>query len=150
MTFEIRPVRDRDFFNWLPLFASYGEFYGTPVPDEKALLVWSWISEKQHGVSALVAEDEDGSLVGLAHYRTFPRPLHGGTGIYLDDLFVAPESRGKGIATALIERVTEIARSEGAGIVRWVTAPDNDEAQILYDKVADRTDWVTYDLAVNG
>ncbi len=150
MAFEIRPVRDRDFFNWLPLFASYGEFYGTPVPDEKALLVWSWISENQHGVSALVAEDEDGTLVGLAHFRTFPRPLEGGTGIYIDDLFVAPDARGKGIATALIERVTDIARSQRAGIVRWVTAPDNDEAQILYDKVAKRTDWLTYDLAVNG
>jgi ribosomal protein S18 acetylase RimI-like enzyme len=150
MTFEIRPVHDRDFFNWLPLFASYGDFYGTPVPDEKALLVWSWISEKTHGVSALVAQDEDGSLVGLAHYRTFARPLAGGTGIYIDDLFVAPEARGKGIATALIEQVTGIAREQRAGIVRWVTAPDNDEAQILYDKVAERTEWVTYDLQVQG
>lgn len=150
MTFEIRPVNDRDFFNWLPLFASYGDFYGTPVPDEKALLVWSWISEKMHGVSALVAQDESGALVGLAHYRTFARPLAGGTGIYIDDLFVAPEARGSGIATALIERVTEIARTQRAGIVRWVTAPDNDEARILYDKVADRTDWVTYDLQVQG
>ena len=148
MTFHIRPVHDRDFFNWLPLFASYGDFYGTPVPDEKALLVWSWITEKTHGVSALVAQDDNGSLVGLAHYRTFARPLAGGTGIYIDDLFVTPDARGNGIATALIENVTDIARAQGAGIVRWITAPDNDEAQILYDKIADRTDWVTYDLQV--
>jgi ribosomal protein S18 acetylase RimI-like enzyme len=148
MTFEIRNTRDRDFFNWLPLFADYGDFYGTPVPDEKALLVWSWIAEKTHGLSALVAQDENGNLVGLAHYRTFARPLAGDTGIYIDDLFVSPDARGNGIATALIERVTEIARAQRSGIVRWVTAPDNDEAQVLYDKVADRTDWVTYDLAV--
>src|SRR5690554_1574189 len=112
MTFEIRPVKDRDFFNWLPLFAGYGEFYGTPVHDEKALLVWSWISEKKHDLSALVAQDEDGSLVGLAHYRTFARPLAGGTGIYIDDLFVSPDARGAGVATALIEQVTEIARAQ--------------------------------------
>jgi GNAT superfamily N-acetyltransferase len=148
MTFEIRNTRDRDFFNWLPLFADYGAFYGTPVADEKALLVWSWITEETHGLSALVAQDENGALVGLAHYRTFARPLAGGTGIYIDDLFVAPDSRGNGIATALIERVTEIARAQRSGIVRWVTAPDNDEAQVLYDKVADRTDWVTYDRTV--
>jgi GNAT superfamily N-acetyltransferase len=148
MTFEIRHTRDRDFFNWLPLFADYGEFYGTPVPDEKALLVWSWITEETHGLSALVAQDEDGTLVGLAHYRTFARPLAGGTGIHIDDLFVSPDARGNGIATALIERVTEIARAQRSGIVRWVTAPDNDEAQVLYDKVAERTNWVTYDLAV--
>ncbi|GHD38986.1 GNAT family N-acetyltransferase [Mycetocola manganoxydans] len=148
MTFEIRPVKDRDFFNWLPLFAGYGEFYGTPVQDEKALLVWSWISEKKHDLSALVAQAEDGSLVGLAHYRTFARPLAGGTGIYIDDLFVSPDARGTGIATALIEHVTEIARAQRSEIVRWVTAPDNDEAQVLYDKVAKRTEWITYDLTV--
>jgi GNAT superfamily N-acetyltransferase len=148
MTFEIRSTRDRDFFNWLPLFADYGNFYGTPVPDEKALLVWSWITEETHGLSALVAQNEDGTLVGLAHYRTFARPLAGGTGVFIDDLFVTPDARGNGIATALIERVTEIARAQRSGIVRWITAPDNDEAQVLYDKVADRTNWVTYDLTV--
>ena len=75
MTFEIRPVRDGDFFNWLPLFADYGDFYGTPVPDEKALLVWSWLTAGTHGLSALVAQKDDGTLIGLAHYRTFARPL---------------------------------------------------------------------------
>ncbi|SFN53789.1 GNAT family N-acetyltransferase [Mycetocola miduiensis] len=148
MTFEIRNTRDRDFFNWLPLFADYGDFYGTPVPDEKALLVWSWITDETHDLSALIAQDEDGTLVGLAHYRTFPRPLAGGTGIYIDDLFVSPEARGNGIATALIDRVTEIARDQRSDIIRWITAPDNDEARVLYDKVAARTNWVTYDRAV--
>jgi GNAT superfamily N-acetyltransferase len=148
MTFEIRNTRDRDFFNWLPLFADYGDFYGTPVTDEKALLVWSWITEGTHGLSALVAQDDEGNLVGLAHYRTFVRPLAGGTGIYIDDLFVAGDARGNGVATALIERVTEIARAQHSGIVRWVTAPDNDDAQALYGKLAERTDWVTYDRTV--
>ncbi|MBG6238298.1 GNAT superfamily N-acetyltransferase [Mycetocola sp. CAN_C7] len=148
MTFDIRPVRDGDFFNWLPLFASYGNFYGTPVPDEKALLVWSWLTSGTHGVSGLVAQNDDGALVGLAHYRTFARPLAGGTGLYLDDLFVNADDRGNGIGTALIGRVTEIAASQHAGIVRWVTAPDNDEAQVLYDKLAERTSWITYDLTV--
>ena len=148
MSFEIRNTRDRDFFNWLPLFADYGDFYGTPVSDEKALLVWSWITEKTHGLAALVAQDDDGNLIGLAHYRTFARPLAGSTGIYIDDLFVTADARGNGVATALIERVTEIARSQRSTIVRWVTAPDNDDAQVLYDKVADRTNWVTYDLTV--
>ena len=148
MTFEIRPIRDGDFFNWLPLFADYGDFYGSPVPDEKALLVWSWLTSGTHGLSGLVAQKDDGSLVGLAHYRTFARPLAGGTGLYVDDLFVASDDRGAGIATALIGRVKEIAAEQRAGIVRWVTAPDNNEAQELYDKLAERTTWVTYDLTV--
>ncbi len=148
MTFEIRPVRDGDFFNWLPLFADYGDFYGTPVPDEKALLVWSWLTAGTHGLSALVAQSDDGSLVGLAHYRSFVRPLAGQTGLYIDDLFVSEDQRGTGVATALITRVKEIASEKHAGVVRWVTAPDNEEAQVLYDKLAERTSWVTYDLTV--
>ncbi|MET4639940.1 GNAT family N-acetyltransferase [Mycetocola sp. 2940] len=147
MTFEIRPVRDRDFFSWLPLFADYGEVAGTPVPDEKALLVWSWITEKTHGLSALVAQDDEGNLIGLAHYRTFARPLAGGTGIQIDDLFVATDARKTGVGTALIERVTEIAREQRAGVVRWTTPADND-AQALSDRVAERTNLVTYDRAV--
>lgn len=148
MTFEIRPIRDGDFFNWLPLFADYGDFYGTSVPDEKALLVWSWLTSGTHGLSGLVAQNEDGSLVGLAHYRSFARPLAGSTGLYIDDLFVASDERGNGIATALIGRVKEIAREQRASVVRWVTAPDNEDAQALYDKLAERTLWVTYDSAV--
>ncbi|MET1053040.1 MAG: GNAT family N-acetyltransferase [Mycetocola sp.] len=148
MTFDIRPVRDGDFFNWLPLFSAYGDFYETPVPDEKALLVWSWLTSGTHGVSGLVAQDDDGTLIGLAHYRPFARPLAGGTGLYLDDLFVSEEHRGNGVATALIGRVKQIAAEQRAGIVRWVTAPDNDEAQVLYDKLAERTPWITYDLTV--
>ena len=41
-----------------------------------------------------------------------------------------------------------MARERGAAKVRWVTAADNATAQRLYDDIADRTDWVTYDLLV--
>jgi hypothetical protein len=47
----------------------------------------------------------------------------------------------------LIHRLTEIAGSEGRSVVRWITADDNHPAQALYDQVATRTHWVTYDAA---
>ena len=144
----IRPMRDRDFFSWLPLFVEYGDFYNSPVTDQKALLVWSWISEGKHDVHGLVAENADGTLVGFAHYRGFARPLAGEVGVYLDDLFVQPDARRNGIATQLIEAVGEAARARGARIVRWVTAEDNADAQKLYDQVAARTTWLTYDMGL--
>ena len=68
--------------------------------------------------------------------------------MFLDDLFTAPETRGRGVGRALIGRPAEIAREQGCGKVRWVTAPDNRTAQRLYDDLAERTDWLTYDLLV--
>jgi len=84
--------------------------------------------------------------VGLAHFRAFLRPLAAETGGYLDDLFVAPEARGQGVAGALIAAVAAEGRARGWGILRWITARDNATARALYDRVGAATDWVTYDI----
>jgi Predicted acetyltransferase len=146
MSARVRPIESGDFFAWLGLYADYGTFYDTPLSDEKALRVWSWLTDAAHESRALLAVDETDAPVGLAHYRAFARPLAGGRGLYLDDLFVAPDARGHGAATALIEAVRERAATEGCTLVRWITAADNETAQRVYDRVAERTEWVTYDL----
>lgn len=148
MPISVRPISDRDFFPWHELYEGYGEFYETPLTDDKAVLIWSWLIDPKHELEGLVAvdDDNDGKLVGLAHFRKFARPLAGGTGLYIDDLFITPELRGKGIGTSLINEVKAIADRRKAGVVRWITAQDNTAAQRLYDSVAERTAWVTYDL----
>ncbi|MGG7449833.1 N-acetyltransferase family protein [Plantibacter auratus] len=146
MSVTIRPAVESDLFAWHALYSGYGEFYGNPLTDEKAVLVWGWLSDPAHPLTALVAEDAQGALVGLAHYRVFPRALAGGTGLYLDDLFVAEDARTGGVGTALIEHVRDLAKADGHSVVRWITAADNERAQAVYDKLATRTSWVTYDL----
>jgi ribosomal protein S18 acetylase RimI-like enzyme len=148
VSFVIRPITERDFFPWHELYEGYGEFYETPLHDQKAVLVWTWLTSDAHEVEALVAENDEGRLVGLAHFREFARPLAGGKGIHLDDLFVAPDARGQGVGTALIEAVKKIAADRHAGIVRLITAADNTDAQKLYDSVGEKTSWITYDLTV--
>ncbi len=78
--------------------------------------------------------------------REFCRPLDGSKGLYLDDLFVVPDARGAGAGTALLEELRTIAKDRGLSVVRWITAKDNQEARKLYDRVAEKTKWVTYDL----
>jgi ribosomal protein S18 acetylase RimI-like enzyme len=146
MTAAVRRVEDNEFFTWLDLYAGYGEFYETPVTDEKALLVWSWITDPANSLEAYFALDDHGVPIGLAHVREFARPLDGSTGLYLDDLFVLPDARGEGAGTALLEELRRIAKERGLSVVRWVTAKDNDDARRLYDRVAEKTKWVTYDL----
>ena len=67
-------------------------------------------------------------------------------GLYLDDLFTAPETRGRGAASALLTDAAERARAGGASVVRWITAADNATARSVYDTHAVATPWVTYDM----
>ena len=145
MTIEVRPVRDGDFFAWLDVYAQYAEFYETELTDQKALVLWSWLTAPEHEESGYVAVDGD-RIVGLAHVREFARPLEGDRGLFVDDLFVIEESRGKGVGGALLAQARSLAEERGLGVVQWITAHDNDTAQKLYDQVANRTQWVTYEI----
>lgn len=145
MTISIRPLEPGDRERWQQLYAGYGDFYRKPLSDEKADLVFGWLLDPAHESNALVAFDDD-RLVAIGHYREFSRPLAGGRGIYLDDLFTDPDARGAGAGTAIIEALKVIAQERGLGLLRWITAADNHTAQHIYDKLATRTQWVTYDL----
>lgn len=131
---------------WDRLYAGYAAFYEVEQTAEMRDRVWSWLSDPDHEVEALLALDASGKVVGLAHYRPFARPLAAATGGFLDDLFVDPDARGSGAAQALIDGVAEAGRRRGWSVIRWITADDNYRARSAYNRVATRTGWVTYDL----
>ncbi|GAA4283657.1 GNAT family N-acetyltransferase [Brevibacterium daeguense] len=145
-TVSVRPLEYADEGRWRELFRGYRDFYRLEESEDVVSRVWGWLMDPTHECQGLVAEAEPG-IVAIAHFRRFSRPSTGTVGIWLDDLFTDAEDRGRGAARALIQRLTEIAGAEGRSIVRWITAEDNQQAQLLYDKVATRTDWVTYDAA---
>ena len=146
---SVRAVAAEDRQRWEELFHGYRTFYENPRDDAVAERVWGWLLDPEHQVQGLVAE-LDGEIVGIAHWRRFARPSVGETGIYLDDLFADPAARGRGVGAALIAQLQQIARDEGATVVRWITADDNATAQRLYDRVATKTRWLTYDAAPAG
>lgn len=141
-----RPAEPGDFDDWRDLFAGYCAFYSCPTSERHQRLVWSWIQDQGSVRALLAVPAAGGPSAGLAHLRPWVRPLRGQLCGYLDDLFVAPAHRGSGAADALFDGIEALARAEGWAIVRWMTAPDNHRAQRLYDRRADRTPWVTYDL----
>ncbi|WP_104168869.1 GNAT family N-acetyltransferase [Arthrobacter sp. SX1312] len=145
-TVSVRPLAPSDEPRWRELFRGYRGFYHLEESEEVVSRVWGWLMDPGHECQALVAESVDG-IVAIGHYRRFSRPSTGTVGIWLDDLFTAPEARGRGAGRALIHRLTGIAGSEGRSVVRWITADDNHQAQALYDQVATRTYWATYDAA---
>lgn len=142
----VRPVADSDEPRWKELFRGYREFYHLPESEEIVARVWGWLTDPEHECESLVAE-ADGRIIAIADYRRFSRPSTGTVGIWLDDLFTDPESRGAGAGRALIARLQQVAADEGRSVVRWITADDNTQAQFLYDRMATKTNWLTYDAA---
>jgi len=142
---QIRRVVETDVDQWSKLYAGYRAFYKLDGDERAVRTAWGWVSTAEHGFIGLVAVIDD-AVVGLANLRRFARPSTAAIGLYLDDLFTAPEARGRGVATALLREAAAIAADEGANVVRWITAADNAAARRVYDRVAAATPWVTYDL----
>jgi GNAT superfamily N-acetyltransferase len=138
----IRDLAPGDREDWRRLFLAYGVFYETAFDEETLDRVWTLLLTAGSGIDGLVATDAD-RVVGIAHYRSHPDTFTGGRDWYLDDLFVDPQARGAGHATALIEELS--TRAAGGGTLRWITADDNLTAQRVYDRLARRTHWVTYE-----
>jgi GNAT superfamily N-acetyltransferase len=158
-----RPAHAEDFDAWDQLFAAYCDFYARPSTPEHRRQVWSWIEAGT--IHCLVAVPPEGAAapaapaagpesttagrpVGLAHVRPVLSPLRGAAVGFLDDLFIAPAARGSGAFECLIAAIGGLAAAEGWSQVRWITAADNTRARAAYDRVATKTDWVTYQLDV--
>ena len=141
----VRVVTPADHDSWAPLFAAYGSFYETSFSDEIIENTWTILVAEASGIDAIVAE-VDGKVIGFAHYRSHPDTFSTGRDWFLDDLFTFPAARGAGVATALIDDLKARAAATGPGTLRWITAASNETAQRVYDRVATRTTWVTYEV----
>ena len=138
-------VQDKQ--QWQALYRGSAQFYKVPMNQEVLDTVWSWIFDENNAFYALVAKDTAGQCVGLMHYRAMPSPLRGQIVGFLDDLFIKPECRGQGIVEALYESLNESAVQKGWPFVRWITAENNYRGRGVYDKLSDKTHWVTYQKA---
>ncbi|MBV9973632.1 MAG: GNAT family N-acetyltransferase [Candidatus Eremiobacteraeota bacterium] len=143
MEIVIRRPRPDEFESWFALYEPYSHSVESAVDLNIARIVWEWIVSKRHGVEALVAE-RDGTLVGLAHYRPFPRTLNGNEAGYLDDIYVVASERGSGVAKAIMDEVVRIARLRGWSHIRWVTTKGNVRARGFYDKMGEDMRLMTY------
>ena len=145
---QIRALEQGDFFAWYELFAGYAESRNTPLNDERTMRAWAWLHGDRVTVRGLVALDDEGKIIAIAHIQEFERPLENDRGLYLEDLFVSPDSRNRGVGTAIVNHLRREARERGLGLIRWVATEDNEEARRFSEELANRTNLVTYDLTV--
>ena len=146
MSIKIRPITAADKEIWLKLFKDYIIFYKSQLSDEQYELTWQRLNSG-FNINGLLAE-LDCKVVGFTHYIFRPSTWAVEDFCYLEDLFVDPTVRGGGVGRALIKAVEEIAIAKGSKRLYWTTAPDNETARKLYDKVA-ITDRVQYKIFLN-
>lgn len=129
MTVTIREARDSDFFPWLSLYEGYASERGVELTEQRALQLWTWLSDAGHPESALVALDESGDVTGFVHFHAFPRPLLGETGFFIDAIHAADDS----VAQELFAAVRDAAAAHGATVIRWTQADGETLPAVLAD-----------------
>jgi GNAT superfamily N-acetyltransferase len=84
-------------------------------------------------------------------FRNFSTWL-GQPGLYLEDLFVRPEMRGKGYGRALLVHLAKIARDHGCGRMEWAVLDWNEPAIAFYKKLGAKAldEWKTFRLTRDG
>ena len=128
MSIQVRPIKQTDFPQWLPLWD--GNNLGKR--DEAVTSeTWSRLTDENSAVNGLVAE-ENGTIVGLVHYILHPTTGSLSDVCYMQDVYVDPASRQKGIARKMVESLEQIGKREKWGRMYWLAESDNEAAQALY------------------
>lgn len=130
------------------LFDAYRQFYRQPADLVGAR---AFLAERiARGESTIFLAELDEQPAGFT--QLYPSFTSAGMAriFILNDLFVAPEARGQGVATALLHRAAEFGRAEGAVRLVLSTATDNFTAQALYEREGWLRDdaFLTYRLAL--
>jgi GNAT superfamily N-acetyltransferase len=148
---RITVVGPADLPELLPLVRAYCDFYQV-TPNDRALLELSQalLADPEREGLQLLARDDAGGIVGFATLFWTWQTLSAARVGVMNDLFVAAEARGSGVADLLIAACLERCRQHGATQLVWQTARDNRRAQAVYERIgATREDrWLDYWLPV--
>ena len=139
---NIRPIIEPDKQRWLLLFQAYIAYYGDTVESSVVELTFERLILGTF--CGWVAVDADDKPIGLVHAVFHPSTWSDTDYCYLEDLFVSPPWRHRGVGRRLIETVYRAADARGCTRTYWVTHAGNTEAQALYDRLAIRSSFVQY------
>ncbi len=142
----VHPAQAGDFSRWLPMWRGYCADLDHSVSDDVSNGLWSRIMSPSEPIWCLFVSQANGEPQGFVNYVLHPHTWSLRTVCYLEDIFVAPQTRGRGAGRALIDRLVALGREEGWRRVYWHTHENNRRARALYDRVVERTDYVRYDV----
>lgn len=128
----IRRATLADFDAYVELWRAYLATWDVAQPTEETRLVFAKFTDAESTRARLFLAEEGGVAVGFASVLRVPHTFSSKDSLYLEDLFVSKERRGRGIATELIHFCYGLARDEDLSRVYWHSALDNDTARSLY------------------
>ena len=125
--------------------ADYEKMQNEVVADEATLETWIFDKQKAEVIFAV----EDGKEVGFALFFHNFSTFLGRVGIYLEDLYVKPECRGKGYGKALLKKLASIAVERGCGRLEWWCLDWNKPSIDFYLSLGAEamSDWTVYRIA---
>ena len=150
MKTEFRFATEQDtslILGFIQALAEYEKMSDQVVADEN--LLREWIFEKKR--AEVLFATENGKEVGFALFFHNFSTFLGRAGIYLEDLFVLPEYRGKGYGKGLIRELAHITVERGCGRLEWCCLDWNRPSIDFYLSLGAKPmdEWTTYRLSGN-
>ena len=130
MTTDNINIRIADNNDYPQLIALFSEFADFERRKEQMTNSVDKMNAESDFFNCLVAE-KDGKIIGYVafFYCYF---TWSGKALYMDDLYITPDYRGKGLGTRFITMLKEIAAQSGCHIMRWQVADWNERARAIY------------------
>jgi GNAT superfamily N-acetyltransferase len=144
----IRDPKPDDEAAWRRLWSGYLTFYKVDVSEAVTAGTWRRLFMPGSGMLGRLAE-WDGAVSGFTVSVVHPRSWELAPICYLEDLFVDPDLRGRGLGRALIEDLVAIGRGLGWSGIYWHTQEGNTTARLLYDRLAKADDFVRYRMSLD-
>jgi GNAT superfamily N-acetyltransferase len=151
-SFEIRTTTEADVPIILSLIRDLAEYERAP---DAVVATEEGLREVLFGAkpsAEVLLALENGDAVGFAVYFYNFSTWLGRPGLYLEDLFVRPNVRGKGYGRALLERLAQSAQERGCGRMEWAVLDWNDPAIQFYRKLGAEpmNEWTVFRLTQDG
>ncbi len=127
--------------------ADYEKMLDEVVATEELLKEWIFAKQKAEVIFVLENNKEVGFALFFHNFSTFL----GRAGLYLEDLYVRPEYRGKGYGKGLLKKLTQIAVERGCGRLEWWCLDWNKPSIDFYRSFGARPmdEWTTYRIEVD-
>ena len=113
-TWTVRPLTATDYDGWLSLWQGYQAFYRIEIADGVSRKTWNRLLNPAEPMFGAASIDGAGRAIGLVHWILHRSTWTEGDYCYLQDLFVAPWARGRGVGHGLIEHVYQRRRPRDA------------------------------------
>ena len=142
---KIRPFEFNDFPQWLPL---WNENNLGHINEPVTTSTWGRLMDEQSSVKGLAAMEGD-VMAGFLHYILHPVTGHIEPACYMQDVYVSPAFRQKGIGLKLVRELADIGKKQKWARLYWLAEAQNEAAQALYKKIGVKLNFTLHVLPLS-